>query len=71
MVIQFILTCRTASLVLIRKMIRYVNVELLEELCAPGYLTVNFASLVTEVISIVLDLEVMSIISLTFCFVNI
>ncbi len=50
--------CRKASLALIRKMIHYIQPNLLLELTDPDLLTINFASQLVEVLAIVLDCEV-------------
>ena len=41
-----------------RKMVHYVESDLLEEICDPEYMSVNFASQLVEVLAAVLDNEV-------------
>lgn len=57
---------RKASLGLIKKMIHYIQPNLLEEICRPESPTYNFGTQLVEVIATVLDNEV----SLFFCFFN-
>lgn len=49
---------RKSSLALIRKMVHYINDILLQEICAAECPTSAFASLLVEVVAIVLDTEV-------------
>ncbi|KAK0043521.1 E3 ubiquitin-protein ligase HECTD1 isoform X5 [Biomphalaria pfeifferi] len=48
---------RKASLSLIRKMLHYIDPELLSEMTGPEFPSPNFAASLTEVLSIVLDAE--------------
>ncbi|KAK7103616.1 E3 ubiquitin-protein ligase HECTD1-like isoform X2 [Littorina saxatilis] len=48
---------RKASLSLIRKMVHYMDAALLLEMCGPEFSSPNFASSLTDVLSIVLDAE--------------
>ncbi|KAK2190392.1 hypothetical protein NP493_82g04009 [Ridgeia piscesae] len=49
---------RKASLALMRKMVHYIPRPLLEEICNPDYMSVNFGALLVEVVATVLDHEV-------------
>lgn len=49
---------RKASLSLIRKMLHYIEPELLTEMTGPEFPSPNFASSLTEVLSVILDVEV-------------
>ena len=48
---------RKASLALMRKMVQYIPRPLLEEICNPDYMSVNFGALLVEVVATVLDHE--------------
>ena len=50
---------RKASLALLRKMVHYITPSLLDELCSQDGATVNFGSQLVEVLSVVLDNEVL------------
>lgn len=57
---------RKASLSLIKKMIHYIQPDLLMETCSPESPTYNFGATLTEVIATVLDNEVCGF-GLFFC----
>ena len=49
-----------------RKMVHYIPRPLLEEICNPDYMSVNFGALLVEVVATVLDHEVgVSLVSLS------
>ncbi|BFZ12481.1 hypothetical protein BsWGS_15521 [Bradybaena similaris] len=55
--VTMISSIRKASLSLIRKMLHYIDAALLAEMTGPEFSSPNFASSLTEVLSIVLDAE--------------
>jgi len=62
---NLIIIFRKTSLVLIKKMVHYIQPELLIEACGPESCTPNLGAMLVEVIATVLDNEVKTLITLS------